>query len=93
VDAAHVVQRIRQRIERISSRMNGANEIKISTSIGFETYDGKDLESAQILRDHAEKALKKAKARGGNCGVYYRGPDEPDSSEASSTPLAPVAPN
>ncbi|MFT5059192.1 MAG: diguanylate cyclase (GGDEF)-like protein [Planctomycetota bacterium] len=93
VDAAHVVQRIRQRIERISSRLDASSAIHISTSIGFETYDGKDLDSVTTLRDHAERALKKAKARGGNCGVYFRTPDEPDSLEKSPAPLAPLAPN
>ncbi len=93
VDAAHVVQRIRQRIERISSRMDATNSIHISTSIGFETYDGKDLDSVTMLREHAEQALKRAKALGGNCGIYYRTPDEPESQERSSVPLSPVAPN
>ncbi len=93
VDAAHVVQRIRQRIERISARWDAPGTIQISTSIGFETYDGKDLDSVATLRDHAEKALKQAKARGGNCGVYYRSPGEPDSPEASPEPFAPLAPN
>ncbi|MDF1836226.1 MAG: GGDEF domain-containing protein [Planctomycetota bacterium] len=93
VDAAHVVQRIRQRIERISARWDAPSAIQISTSIGFETYDGKDLDSVATLRDHAEQALKKAKAKGGNCGVYFRTPDEPDSREANPAPFAPLAPN
>lgn len=93
VDAAHVVQRIRQRIERVSSRLDAESSIHISTSIGFETYDGKDLESVTILREHAEMALKRAKARGGNCGVYYRTPEEPDPQAKASVPFAPVAPN
>ncbi len=86
VDAAHVVQRIRQRIERVSSRLDTESPLHISTSIGFETYDGKDLESVTILRKHAEMALKRAKARGGNCGIYYRTPEEPDTLARTSAP-------
>ncbi|MEZ6005670.1 MAG: GGDEF domain-containing protein [Planctomycetota bacterium] len=76
VDAARVVSRMRQRIERIATRLDPENIIRVSTSLGFETYGGQDLDSVTTLREHAEWALKKAKQRGGNCGVYYRTPNE-----------------
>ena len=76
VDAARVVSRMRQRIERISARLDPAQNIQISTSLGFETFTGTDLDSVVTMREHAEWALKKAKNRGGNCGVYFRAPDE-----------------
>jgi GGDEF domain-containing protein len=53
----------------------------VSTSLGFETFDGSDLESLEELRRNAEVALRAAKRRGGNKGVYYR---QPDSAEASA---------
>jgi hypothetical protein len=40
--------------------------------LGYETFDGRDLQSASELRAHAERALREAKTRGGNLAVYYR---------------------
>ncbi len=71
VDAAHVVNRLRENIGRISGRIEGA-DLVVSASLGFETFDGRDLKSPDLLRRHAEFALRFAKQRGGNCAVYYR---------------------
>ncbi|HPF13850.1 MAG: GGDEF domain-containing protein [Planctomycetes bacterium] len=93
VDAARVVHRVRQRIERISGRLDPLETIRVSTSLGFETFNGQDLDSVVTLREHAETALKKAKARGGNCGVYYRAPDDEEPAWPSSAPATPLAPD
>ncbi len=73
IDAARVVDRLREEISKLSGRPGGATEdVTVSASLGFETYDGTDLESARELRQHAEKALRAAKVEGGNRGMYYR---------------------
>jgi diguanylate cyclase (GGDEF)-like protein len=73
VDAARVVQRLLDEIKRASGEIPGARgPIEISASIGFETFDGRDLASVEELRLNAEEALRSAKQRGGNRGVYYR---------------------
>lgn len=46
--------------------------LRVSGSIGFESTNGRDLESAELLREHSERALRTAKQRGGDCGVYFR---------------------
>lgn len=84
VDAARVVGRLVEAIHKLSGRPAGArDDITVSASIGFETFNGRDLESAEELRTHAERALRSAKVAGGNQGIYYRqiAPDE-----ATSTP-------
>lgn len=84
VDAARVVSRLAARIRGLSGPPTGLRpfvdqrqgdlrrSVRVSASIGFETYDGRDLESLEDLRLHAEQALHTAKRRGGNQGVYYR---------------------
>jgi len=73
VDAVPVVNRLRERIQALSGPFEGADEdIPVSTSIGFETFDGSDLDSAEALRRNAEKALRKAKTSGGDRAIYYR---------------------
>jgi len=95
VDAARVVQRLRDEVRSISGpldgtggsgsgcsagsagrdgRERGANrrELTITASLGFETFDGRDLESVETLRRRAEVALRWAKDSGGDRGVYYR---------------------
>ncbi len=71
VDAARVVHRLRERIRAVSGRITGV-DLAISASLGFETFDGRDIESAEVLRSHAEAALREAKRRGGNRALYYR---------------------
>jgi diguanylate cyclase (GGDEF)-like protein len=75
LNAARVVSRLRAEIARLSGRIEGAREeIPVSASIGFETFDGNDLDSSETLRRHAEVALRLAKRLGGDRGVYYRNP-------------------
>jgi GGDEF domain-containing protein len=73
VHAARVVGRLRQEIEVLSGPYPGTEKrVEISASIGFETYDGKDIESVEALRRHAEIALRRCKEAGGNRAMYYR---------------------
>jgi diguanylate cyclase (GGDEF)-like protein len=73
VDAASVVGRLRDEIHKLSGRPPGArSDVEVGASIGFETFDGSDLDSVATLRTHTERALREAKRRGGNQGVYYR---------------------
>jgi diguanylate cyclase (GGDEF)-like protein len=75
INAARVVNRLRTEIAKLSGRIEGArSEIPVSASLGFETYDGSDLDSLETLRRHAEQALRAAKLRGGDQGVYFRSP-------------------
>lgn len=71
VDAARVVHRLRERIRAVSGRIGGV-DLEISASIGFETFDGRDVESVDALRAHAEAALREAKRRGGDRALYFR---------------------
>lgn len=73
INAARVVGRLRSEIARLSGTIEGAREpIPVSASIGFETYDGADLDTFETLRLHAETALRLAKRRGGNQALYFR---------------------
>jgi len=73
VDAAHVVQRLLEEIHGLTGTVEGAGDTEISVSIGFETFNGTDVESLELLRRHAEVALRSAKQAGGNMAVYFRG--------------------
>lgn len=80
VDAARVVGRLVEEIHKLSGRPRGADsDIAVSASIGFETFNGRDLAGVEVLRQNAERALRAAKLAGGNQGVYYRqlAPQEP----------------
>jgi len=70
-DAARVVKRLCEQIRAVSGQIGGA-DLLISASLGFETFDGRDVESVEALRRHAEAALREAKRRGGDRAVYYR---------------------
>ncbi|MAB78963.1 MAG: hypothetical protein CMJ89_06350 [Planctomycetes bacterium] len=73
VAAVAVVNRLRERIAALTGPHEGtAASIQISTSIGFETYNGTDVDSLEAIRDNAEMALRKAKELGGDRAVYYR---------------------
>jgi diguanylate cyclase (GGDEF)-like protein len=72
-DAARVVQRMLDQIRELSGEVTGGGpRIEVSASMGFETFNGSDLESVERLRLHAEEALRAAKRQGGNCGVFFR---------------------
>jgi len=71
VDAARVVRRLRERVRAVSGPVGGL-ELEISASLGFETFDGRDVENLEALRSHAEAALREAKRRGGDRALYYR---------------------
>ncbi|MEK6597007.1 MAG: GGDEF domain-containing protein, partial [Gemmatimonadota bacterium] len=63
----------RSEIARLSGHIEGAKEaVPVSASIGFETYDGSDLDTSDTLRLHAEAALRRAKRRGGDQALYFR---------------------
>lgn len=73
IAAAQVVNRLREEIAALSFRPEGSDvDLHVSTSIGFETFDGRDVDSLQTLRRRAEIALRAAKRQGGDRGVYYR---------------------
>ncbi len=82
VDAARVVSRLASRFRALSGppplafrgphHGEGSASIRVSASLGFETFDGGDLATVDDLRGRAERALHDAKKRGGNQGVYYR---------------------
>ena len=103
VDAARVVTRFLGRFRALSGppprRYNGRKggfgqgTIAVSASIGFETFDGTDMRSPEELRHRAERALRMAKERGGNQGVYYRSlRSEHEESEWPATILKPQPP-
>ena len=73
VEAAKVVRRIRDEIAALNDALPvGADGLAIAASLGFESFDGKDLDSVGTLRAHAERALRAAKEHGGDRGMYYR---------------------
>lgn len=73
IEAAHAVRRLRDEIARLTSYFeDSAHGLVVSASLGFETYDGTDLDSLETLRRHAEIALREAKRRGGGQALYYR---------------------
>jgi len=73
VDAAHVVRRLRDAIAALSGTLaTREGTVEISASLGFETFDGTDLDTVDTLRLHAEIALREAKRAGGHRAVYYR---------------------
>ncbi len=78
VDAASVVLRLLESIGGLVCRTpTDAREVRVTASIGFETFGGADLRSAEELRLHTEEALRQAKRSGGDRGVYYRSLDAP----------------
>lgn len=70
---ARVVVRLVERLRALNPHLLGAQSgLKLTGSIGFESASGRDLEDHALLREHAERALRAAKERGGDCGVYFR---------------------
>jgi diguanylate cyclase (GGDEF)-like protein len=73
IDAAHAVRRLRDEIRARGSEAEGLPPGQgVRASLGFETFDGSDLATCAELRAHAEAALREAKRRGGDRGVYFR---------------------
>ncbi len=77
-EAAAVVRRLRAGIATLQVSVApagevGAETLSVTTSIGFETTNGADLDSAETLRNHAEQALRQAKQAGGDRVAYARG--------------------
>ncbi len=73
LDAAHAVRRLLDAIRRVAGASAGLPPgLEVRASLGFETFDGSDLRSCADLRAHAETALREAKRRGGDRGVYFR---------------------
>ncbi len=87
VDAARVVHRLRDQVRELTGPDgDSGREVRVAASIGFETYDGSDLETVETLRRHAEEALRRAKEMGGDSAVYFRaGSPEGAGSEETST--------
>jgi diguanylate cyclase (GGDEF)-like protein len=75
VDAARVVQRLLEHIRTAGEGLELRADLGVSASLGFETFNGSDLESVEVLRLHAEAALRAAKRAGGDCGIYFRNLD------------------
>jgi diguanylate cyclase (GGDEF)-like protein len=79
IDAAHAVRRLLDAIRRVAGESAGLPpRLEIRASLGFETFDGSDLRSCADLRAHAEAALREAKRRGGDRGVYFRSLSRPE---------------
>ena len=72
VDAARVVQRLLEQIPETTRQIACTPPLRVTASLGFETFDGRDLASADELRQHAEEALHEAKRSGGDRGIYFR---------------------
>lgn len=78
IDAAHAVRRLRDEIRAQSGLVEGVPAgFRIRASLGFETFDGSNLSSFAEMRAHAEAALREAKRRGGDRGVYFRSLSRP----------------
>lgn len=75
VDAARVVQRLLEQIPETTRQIPCNPPLRVTASLGFETFDGRDLASADELRQHAEEALHEAKRSGGDRGIYFRSLD------------------
>lgn len=75
VDAARVVQRLLEQIPETTLQIPCSPPLRVTASLGFETFDGRDLASADELRQHAEEALHEAKRSGGDRGIYFRSLD------------------
>lgn len=73
IDAARVVHRIHEQVRQLTGPIGGSErDVHVSTSIGFETYDGYELDAVETLRRHAELALRRAKELGGDKALYFR---------------------
>jgi GGDEF domain-containing protein len=67
-----VAARIRNQVAR-KIFDNGQYQMKVTVSIGLDTYDGRGLSSPDDLRSRANRALKEAKRLGKNRIWLYSG--------------------
>lgn len=73
IDAAHAVRRLAERIRALSGPLGPqGRQVRVSASLGFETFDGVQPEGIEELRLRAERALRVAKRAGGDRGVWAR---------------------
>jgi len=72
LDAARVVRRVRDRMRAMVTQVDRPEPIVVTASLGFESFNGKDLKSADELRLRAERALRAAKLARGDRGIYFR---------------------
>jgi len=73
-EAVQTAMRIRQRIaDAVISK--GRYTRTVTVSMGIDAYDGRSLSSVEMLRSHANHALKEAKRRGKNQVWLYTGGD------------------
>jgi diguanylate cyclase (GGDEF)-like protein len=72
LDAARAIGRLQTELRRIRVDGTAGRLVEARASIGFETFDGRDLDSLATLRSHAERAMLAAKAQGGDCVSYFR---------------------
>ncbi|MDE0903990.1 MAG: GGDEF domain-containing protein [Planctomycetota bacterium] len=72
VDAARVVRRVRDRMRSLITPVEQRDPVVVTASLGFESFDGTDLQSADEMRLRAEKALRAAKTARGDQGIYFR---------------------
>jgi two-component system cell cycle response regulator len=71
-EAVQVAARIRNQVAR-KIFDNGQYQMKVTVSIGLDTYDGRGLSSPDDLRSRANRALKEAKRLGKNRIWLYSG--------------------
>lgn len=82
-DAAGVVRRLLAQIERLSGQIMGRSgtPLAVTGSLGFATFDGSNMPTAEELRSRAEQALRTAKDQGGNRAIDWTDIDRLDEVE------------
>ncbi len=71
-EAVQTAMRIRQRVAETMVQ-RGTYSRQVTVSIGIDAHDGRTPGSAELLRSHANLALKEAKKRGKNQVWLYSG--------------------
>ncbi|QDU68075.1 diguanylate cyclase [Engelhardtia mirabilis] len=72
-DASGVVRRLLTQIERLSGQISGRSgaPLSVTGSLGYATFDGSNVPTADELRRRAEQALRAAKTGGGNRAIAW----------------------
>ncbi len=71
--ADHVVQRLLEGLRELSGPRPGqAEPLRVSGSLGLESYGPGDALSLEDLTQHAERAMREAKRLGGDRAVHFR---------------------